>query len=269
MSPHTRQAIKNYLEGFIEGVIDAFVTQDLDPRELRPPRTVSVHGDLKPFHEAVLPHGILSITEFERSFSSRLGTTFEESARLIGAETFPEVQRQYRVVGRLSSEAAAQIEAIVSGATASYLAGGFPAAVALVVQATGGDQIEAVEIADLRVADEAGNESFFEIKSPKPNKGQCLEVTQRLLRIHAIRRAAPPRVRTYYAMAYNPWGEAPHTYDHSFAKTYLDMTNQVQVGAEFWDYLGGPGTYHEILEVYQEVGREKGPDMLDRLALGY
>lgn len=70
-------------------------------------------------------------------------------------------------------------------------------------------------------------------------------------------------------MAYNPWGEAPHTYDHSFAKTYLDMTNQVQVGAEFWDYLGGPGTYHEILEVYQEVGREKGPDMLDRLALGY
>lgn len=88
MSPHTRQAIKSYLDGFIEGVIDAFVTQDLDPRELRPPRTVSVHGDLKPFHEAVLPHGILSITAFERSCSSRLGTTFEESARLMGAETF-------------------------------------------------------------------------------------------------------------------------------------------------------------------------------------
>lgn len=88
MSPHTRQAIKSYLEGFIAGVIDAFVTQDLDPRELRPPRTVSVHGDLKPFHEAVLPHGILSITAFERSCSSRLGTTFEESARLMGAETF-------------------------------------------------------------------------------------------------------------------------------------------------------------------------------------
>lgn len=42
MSPHTRQAIKNYLEGFIEGVIDAFVTQDLDPRELRPPRQGTV-----------------------------------------------------------------------------------------------------------------------------------------------------------------------------------------------------------------------------------
>jgi hypothetical protein len=28
-------------------------------------------------------------------------------------------------------------------------------------------------------------------------------------------------------------------------------------------------TYEENLSIYQEVGKEKGPDMLDQLALGY
>jgi hypothetical protein len=31
-----------------------------------------------------------------------------------------------------------------------------------------------------------GTELFFEIKGPKPNKGQCLEVTQRLLRFQLL-----------------------------------------------------------------------------------
>jgi hypothetical protein len=29
------------------------------------------------------------------------------------------------------------------------------------------------------------------------------------------------------------------------------------------------GTYEELLEIYREAGREKGPDLLDKLALGY
>ncbi|MBU2540751.1 MAG: hypothetical protein KJ593_02515 [Candidatus Omnitrophica bacterium] len=33
--------------------------------------------------------------------------------------------------------------------------------------------------------------------------------------------------------------------------------------------VGGSGTYEEVLGIYQEVGKEKGSDMLDQLALGY
>jgi hypothetical protein len=33
--------------------------------------------------------------------------------------------------------------------------------------------------------------------------------------------------------------------------------------------VGGKGTYEELLSIYQEVGKEKGPDMLDQLVLGY
>lgn len=269
MTKETRAAIKSHLEGFIEGVIGAYIRQDINPRELRPPCTSSDGGAAKPFHEAILPHGIISISEFERSFSSRLGSTFEEAARLIAEERFAHAERQYRVSGFVTEEMATEIESIVVGARSGFLRDGFPAMIERVLGAVGGSEAEAEEIADLRVVDHEGNETFFEIKSPKPNKGQCLEATQRLLRIHAIRGHGPPRVRAFYAMAYNPWGHDPSTYNHSFALNYLDMAHQVLLGAEFWDYLGGPGTYQEVLDIYRQVGHERGPDMLDRLALGY
>lgn len=113
------------------------------------------------------------------------------------------------------------------------------------------------------------NELFFEIKSPKPNKGQCIEVTERLLHIHSLRNNGPPKVYTYYAMAYNPYGDDRSSYKHSFAINYMDIRNQVVIGKEFWEIVGGIGTYEELLEIYREVGKEKGPDMIKQLALGF
>jgi len=43
------------------------------------------------------------------------------------------------------------------------------------------------------------------------------------------------------------------------------MKNQVVIEDEFWDIVGGPGTFEELLEVYGEVGSEKGPQILKRL----
>jgi len=49
----------------------------------------------------------------------------------------------------------------------------------------------------------------------------------------------------------------------------MDMENEVLLGKELWDLIGGEGTYEAVLDIYRGVGREKGPDMLDQLALGY
>lgn len=43
----------------------------------------------------------------------------------------------------------------------------------------------------------------------------------------------------------------------------------VLLGREFWDLLGGTGTYNELLSIYVEVGKEKGPDIVDRLMADY
>jgi len=269
MNVETKNRIKGFLGEFIDGIINSFTSIAAEPRKLRPRVSGSLEGKLKPFHEAMLPHGLLTISEFERSFSSRLGTTFEEAARLIALEQFADAKRGYEIAGAISQTSAEEIDRLVEGASPGYIRGRFMQIVDQVLSARTGEVLQATTIADLWVVDDEGKETFFEIKSPKPNKGQCLEATRRLLHIHAIRGTGPPLVRTFYAMPYNPWGETRESYAHSFANNYLDMEQQVLIGHEFWEYIGGPGTYEALLDVYREVGQELGSEMFDRLGLGY
>jgi hypothetical protein len=69
-------------------------------------------------------------------------------------------------------------------------------------------------------------------------------------------------------MAYNPYGERRDSYTHSFTLQYTDFDNLVLLGEEFWRLVGGPGTYEEVLAIYREVGKEKGPQMVEQLTGG-
>jgi hypothetical protein len=129
--------------------------------------------------------------------------------------------------------------------------------------------VERPVVADLYLESEKGIRYFFEIKSPKPNKGQCLEISERLLRVHAITQEKRPKVNAYFAMAYNPYGLRREDYRHSFSLQYLDMENEVLLGNEFWEIIGGKGTYEELLDIYREVGREKSKAMMDALLFGF
>ncbi len=266
----TRQKIKGYLEGFIQGMIDEHTESGFDPKQLRPLRKESKKGRLKPFHESLLPDGLLTITEFERSFSTKLGTTFEECARLIALDNHKHAERGCRVTGQISLKAIKRIEQITSKIGNGGMKSSYPEFVEEIVKLAGDDEtIERTSIADLYIVKKDGTELFIEIKSPKPNKGQCLEATGRLLQIHGITYKKYPKAKAFYASAYNPYGIEKETYRHSFVVNYMDLEDEVLLGKEFWDLVGGGGAYEEILEIYQEVGQEKGPDMLDQLALGY
>ncbi|MCX6033711.1 MAG: TdeIII family type II restriction endonuclease [Chloroflexi bacterium] len=76
-------------------------------------------------------------------------------------------------------------------------------------------------------------------------------------------------MRPAFARAYNPYGENKKDYKHSFSMQYLDMENEVLLVDEFWDVVGGKGTYRELLDIYQEVGREKTKAMMDALVFGF
>ena len=115
----TRQSIKSYLEGFIQGIINEKTSSNFDHKQLHPLRRESKKGDLKPFHESLLPDGLLTITEFGKSFSIRLGTTFEECARLVALDNHEYAERGYRVAGRISLEAISRIEKIINEIGAS------------------------------------------------------------------------------------------------------------------------------------------------------
>jgi len=261
--------IKKFLEKWIDEKINEIKskTLGLKPTDFRPILKYSKEGRVKPFTGSFLVDGILRMNEFERTLSGGMGTSFEECAKLIAEQEFSVVKRGSVVKGSISKNAIDEIEKMVNEVTTKGRPKNYLEWVEKIVSLNLKDSIEERErISDLYLQDKKGNEIFIEIKSPKPNKGQCVEVLDRHLHIHAIKKGLKPKIRTFFAMAYNPWGNQRTDYKWSFSRKYLDMENHVLLGSEFWDFVGGPGTNEEIIRIYKEVGNEKGPKIFDELS---
>ena len=273
ISKEVRFAIKGYLEGFIDGLIQQHKPKEKPPYLLKEVNgTYDEHdnsgGSYKPFHEAIIPEQILRVSTFERSFSTKLGSTFEECARLIASQKYKVVKRGFIATGQMPSAATTKIEELVNRIAREHKPN-FPELIDAVLKVEDEIWVERPVVSDLYLEDKTGVRYFFEIKSPKPNKGQCLEIAERLLRIHAITQENRPKVNAYFAMAYNPYGSQKEDYKHSFSLQYLDLKNEVLIANEFWNIIGGKGTFDELLGIYREVGNEKTKAMMDALVFGF
>lgn len=273
ITPTTRAKIKGYLEGFIRGLVEEY-----KGREILLPTSSSEYlsrnssnGELKPFQAALVPPAIIRINQFERGLSTGLGNSYEECARLIALDHHQDVRRgtDFKLEVSLAAFAEAEIQK-QKYESATRNKPSFSQMVDEVLNAQRDDDLSIKSVrADLYILAEDGTEFLFEIKSPKPNKGQCLEVLQRLLRFHALRRTKRPQTQAYYAMPYNPYGASKESYRWNYVINYLPFDEVVLLGHEFWSIVGGKTTYGELLEIYLEVGRENSKFMLDSLAFNF
>lgn len=44
------------------------------------------------------------------------------------------------------------------------------------------------------------------------------------------------------------------TYVYRKVGGMLDLQNELKVANEFWDFLGGSGTYQQLLDIFERVG---------------
>ena len=246
MSPKTQARVRGLISGFMERwLADSIPSAELE-RIAR--EGISPSGLLTPFHDALVP-GITLLGE--RSFSTRLGNLHEKVAAAIATDSHAEVRQPHDLAGAipvLSREFITQrigaLERREAQPDAQYereqILGHF------------GNEVNAATRIDLFVRTHEGAVHYFEIKSAKPNKGQCMETKQRLLTALAIRRAES--THTWWGIPYNPYGRGE--YRHVYPLAFFDFEREVLIGAPFWDFLGGSGTYEELLEVYREIGED-------------
>ena len=276
ISDVTRSRITAYIEVFIENLVERYRDHAVERMESAEQylSLTDAKGNLQPFHAAIVPSEVLRISAFQRGFVTSLGTSFEECAKLIALDHHQDAQRSYDVQGVISSDALIEIERQVSSferaAARKTQAPDLGTMIDSVLRANNsGESIDRVYRADLYILSNNGDEYYFEMKSPKPNKDQCLAVTQRILRFHALRNQARPKVRGYFAMAYNPFGNSREEYNWSIAKKYMPYDEGLLIGDEFWNVVGGATAYQELLEIYQHVGNVKAKYILDALAFGF
>jgi hypothetical protein len=250
----TRNQIKAHIHGFIDTLIERYRSIDstaLSKKSYRSP------GKFAPFHFALIPPSLIRLKEIFRGLDTSLGSVFAECARLIALEKSTGTQRESKVEGMINPGVQRRIEATINELGQGLKEPDYEVEVQDVLDAvktaTGG-RVKRLVIADLFIPQLKGFDTYFDIKSPKPNKDMLERTKTKLLTVHAL--LAPTRVRTFFALPYNPF-VSKDKYNWSFTKKYMDLNSEVLVGDEFWDFLGGPGTYQELLGVSEEVKLEK------------
>lgn len=246
MIDRTQQRVKTLLHGFME----TWIAKQYDELRRIEEQGVSPAGILAPFHEALVP-GIRGLGE--RGFSTALGNLHERIALAIATDTHKEARRAYDLEGRLPVLAR---EFITQRIDQLQTKAAIPDHPYERQQLLGmfGSEVEAATRIDLYIEKHDETEHYFEIKSAKPNKGQCIEMKQRLLTVLGIRRS--DSVFVWWGVPYNPYGAAS-AYAHPYPANFFDFANEVKLGADFWNFIGDDGgTYELLLDLYRQVGLE-------------
>ena len=115
--------------------------------------------------------------------------------------------------------------------------------------------------ADLLLENREGVVFLVDIKTAKPNIGDFKSYKRNLLEWAAIYLASCPEavVQTCLAMPYNPY--EPKPYERWTLRGMLDLDKELMIGEEFWDFLGGVGTYCEVLDCFEKAGIELRPEL--------
>jgi len=97
---------------------------------------------------------------------------------------------------------------------------------------------------------------LFDLKTAKPNISNFKDFKRTLLEWVAIILAQNPtaKIHSYIAIPYNPYH--PEPYQRWTLRGMLDLPQELKVAEEFWDFLGGKGSFEDLLDCFESAGLE-------------
>ncbi len=208
----------------------------------------------KPFHEALLTKELNAASAFERSFSTSFGQRpVEEISREIALSTGAEAIRQKETIVNINKGAQDEITRILNRLRAGESSPNWKNEIKKISAFNKGDYIAERIISDLWVKKNE-KEYFFSLKTVKPN----LDQTQIAKRDMLLIKGHNPEYCPFFVLYYNPGGPEKKNYNWSIPNKIFNIINDncVLIGKEYWDFIGGNGTYSSLLETFQKVGLE-------------
>lgn len=213
-----------------------------------------------PFHFRLLGKDRMALFSFIQSVNTILGTSiFEQVGKMIAEPRAKRAIGQYKEFeGYISSEAVLKIDHIMRDLrSASRKPDKEQETKEILALAHKGEMGKKLKKrVDLFVEMEDDTEYYFEIKSAKPNINEFTGIKKQMLDWIAMRGSEKPKakVKTIVAIPYNPY--EPKPYERWTLQGLFDLKEEVLVGVEFWDLLGGKNTYEDLLKVFEEAGLE-------------
>lgn len=217
-----------------------------------------------PFHTRLLGKDRLALFSFIHSLNTNFGTTiFEPVAIELAVAKFKRAERQVTAGEKISEYAQAEIQRIMDSLTTAETEPNKPEEVERIRRVYQKGKMVTVKPTkvDLAIESQLNELYLFDIKTAKPNVGGFREFKRTLLEWVATTLAETPnaQVNTAVAIPYNPY--APKPYSRWTIRGMLDLNYELLVAEEFWNFLGGEGTFENLLDIFERVGIELRPEI--------
>ncbi len=215
--------------------------------------------DNMPFHYRLLGKDRMALYSFVHSVSTSLGQSIFEQVAVILAESLGhKAHHQYNLEGYISDKAVLVIDGIERGLKSCAQKPNSEAEfieVEAVSQSGDLGKIQKKKVDIFIESDDA--EFYFELKTAKPNIAGFESVKKQLLQWVALRTSKEKpakKIHTIVAIPYNPY--EPKPYSRWTLQGLFDLEKEVKVGQEFWDLVGGEGSYEKLLTCFEQAGVE-------------
>ena len=216
------------------------------------------HHSKKPLYAALVPDEIFKGSHFERRFVTPFGGVWEKLAYVVSKEYHGNCQIGHTINGEIGSESLRRIQEVLNKLEHSkkgknkikpdwkseleYIKNG------------GGKLIPTSVVCDIFIESEKTSYKYaFELKGPLPNSDQTKVSKEKMFKLLAMENSKVDF--SFYALPYNPYGNK-EDYNWSFPLRWFDMKNDesVLIGNEFWELIGGKGTYKNFVDIINNLG---------------
>lgn len=242
----------------IRRVISELMDSVLNKVLISDPFIEEQHHAKKPLYAALVPDEIFKGSHFERRFVTPFGRVWERLAHIVATANWGKATVGASIEGVVAQGRLQRIQEVLNAEDHGVSGCGkrkpdWEEDLNYVLAGTG-ELIPVTVVADLLVEDVASDRKYaFELKAPLPNSDQTKVSKEKMLKLMAME--GQPVTDAFYALVYNPYGSRAD-YSWSFPKRWFDFTKDrsLLIGNEFWDFIGGPGTYTGFVSEINRLG---------------
>ena len=246
-------AIRGIIAGLMDRVMDRVLVTD--------PFVAEEHHAAKPLYAALVPDEIFKGSHFERRFVTPFGSVWEKLALVVAQKYHGKCEKGYTIHGTVGRERLRRIQEVLNRlehpdpVTKKRHVPNFAEELDYVC-AGNGAPVPCDVTCDILVENvSSGDKYAFELKGPLPNSDQTKVSKEKILKLLSM---SPKMVDgAFYALVYNPYGKRRADYAWTFPARWFDMQNDpvILLGEDFWDMIGGRGTYRQFIAEVNKLGR--------------
>lgn len=249
-----REDIKTSIQSVIKTLMDRVMQKVL----IDDPFLKEKHRAEKPLYAALVPDEIFKGSHFERRFVTPFGGVWEKLAVVAAKHGLGYATVNHTITGTIKQDRLRRITEILNRLEHSEkgqarIKPDWDTELTYVLEGRG-EEIPVSVICDVYAEDMTKNKKYsFELKAPLPNSDQTKVSKEKILKLYSMTELQVDEA--YYALPYNPYG-AKENYNWSFPARWFNMKKDkvVLIGNEFWDKIGGIGTYQAFINAVNEIG---------------